>query len=92
MRGLSSRPLMYRDYRSALNSAIGWHWIGQQDRAARLLDLATGIISGISLEDILEFPVRLQEVSEEGVADVIRRVFNQEKSVIMRVRANPPQP
>ena len=92
MRGLSSRPLLYRDYRSALNSAIGWHWIGQQNRCARMLSLATGIIAGMPLEEILDFPVRLQDVSEEGVADMIRRVFNQEKSVIMRVRANPPLP
>jgi len=46
VRGLLEQPILYKDYRSAVNGAVGRYWFDQQDRTGRILSLATAIVSG----------------------------------------------
>ena len=89
VRGLLEQPMPYKEYRSALNSATGRYWIGQQDRTDRILSLATGIVSGQPFDEILDCVVRLQQVSEEDLQEVGRRILNLDKSVVLRMPASP---
>jgi zinc protease len=87
VRGLLGQPMPYKDYRSAVNSAVGRYWIGQQDRTDRILSLATAIVSGQPFDEILDYAVRLQQVGEEDLEDVARRILNLDKSVVLRMPA-----
>ena len=89
VRGLLEQPMLYKDYRSAVNSAVGRYWISQQDRADRILNLATGILSGQPFDEILDCVVRLQQIGEEDLQDVAHRVLNLDKSVVLRMPASP---
>jgi zinc protease len=89
--GILEQPMLYKDYRSAVNSAVGRYWIGQQDRADRVLSLATSIIAGQPFDEILDCVVRLQQVGEEDLQDVAHRILNLDKAVVIRMPARPQQ-
>ena len=89
VRGLLEQPILYKDYRSAVNGAVGRYWFDQQDRTGRILSLATAIVSGQPFDEILDCVVRLQQVGEDDLQDVARRILNLDKAVVMRVPASP---
>ncbi len=89
VRGLLEQPMLYKDYRSAVNGAVGRHWVGQQDRTDRIQGLATAIISGQPFDEILDCVVRLQQVGEDDLQDVTHRILNLDKAVVVRVPASP---
>jgi zinc protease len=89
VREFLEQPMHYSDYRSAVNGAICRYWINQQDRTGRILDLATRVISGQPLDEILDSVARIQQVSEEDLADVARRILDLEKSVVVRMPSRP---
>ncbi|NWG14570.1 MAG: insulinase family protein [Acidobacteria bacterium] len=92
IRSLLERPMVYRDYRAAVNAAVATHLFAQESRTDRILALAKGIVAGESLEEIIERAVRLQQVTEEDLDDVIHRVFNLDRSVILRILSTLPMP
>ena len=89
VRGLLEQPMLYKDYRSAVNSAVGRYWVGQQDRTGRILSLATAIVSGQPFDEILDCAVRLRQVGEEDLQDVAHRVLNLDKAIVIRMPASP---
>jgi predicted Zn-dependent peptidase len=89
IRELLEQPMHYSDYRSAVNGAMCRYWINQQDRTGRILDLATRVVSGQPIDEILDSVTRIQQVSEEDLKDVARRVLDLEKSVVVRMPSSP---
>jgi predicted Zn-dependent peptidase len=77
--------LPYRDYRSALNTAVAEVQIRQQNRFCQIGDMIQSILAGKGLEGFEEFASRLQEVKQADLQDVAQRVFKIEKSVTLRV-------
>ncbi len=92
IRSLLDRPMMYKDYRAAVNAAVADYLVAQESRSERILSLASGIVAGESLEEIIDRAVRLQQVTEEDLDDVAHRVLNLDRSVVLRILSAPPMP
>jgi len=82
---LLEAPILYKDYRSAMNLSLGKYWIGQQARFSQIAFIVENILSGNGLEAVLEHATRLQGVKEEDLQEVARRVFKLDRSVALRV-------
>ena len=78
-------PILYRDYRSAVNAAVAAFWIAQQDRFVQIRTLVRSLQSGHGLDGVLEFPGRIQDVRQDELLDIARRIFNFDKSVTVRL-------
>ena len=78
-------PITYREYRSAINSAVGNYWLTQQYRFFQISALVRNIIAGRDLDALLDMTSRLQDVKQEDLPDVARRLLSQEKSVVVRL-------
>ncbi len=78
-------PLMYRDYRSALNASTGKYAISQQDRFSRIDLMVRAILTGRSLEWIQDYVSRLQDVKQDDLPDIARRVLSAEKMAVVRI-------
>ncbi len=81
-----NNPIPGREFRSALNSAVGVHRINAQERFSQIEDLVKNEIAGYGIERYEKRESGLQEVTEEDFKDVARRIFNREKAVILKVR------
>ncbi len=82
-------PILYRDYRAAVNSAIAGFWVGQQDRLNQIDTLVRSVESGHGMEGVAEFPGHIQDVRQEDLVDIARRILNLDKSVTVRVHGKP---
>jgi predicted Zn-dependent peptidase len=87
---VTDTPLLYKDYRSALNAAIGRDTIEKQVRLSSIRLLTELVLAGKGLENFQDYPARLQEVSQDDLPDLARRILNVEKSVTVKLhgRAN----
>ena len=83
---MAAGPKTNRDYRSAVNSAVGSFAIKSQFRFAQISDIVENVLAGNGIEGYRSYPVFLQDVSEENLKDVIRRIFDMDKAVILRVQ------
>jgi len=85
IRRLSTAQITYREYRSAVSSAVGSLWIRQQDRFGLISDLTHNVLAGRSLEDFEDRVNRLQEVKQGDLPEIAKRFFKMEKSVTLRL-------
>ncbi len=92
IRNLLDRPMLYKDFRAAVNAAVANHLVAQESRTRRILFVANGIVAGESLEEIIDRAVRLQQVTEEDLDEVAHRIFNLDRSVVLRTLSTPPMP
>ena len=86
---LLNSPLLYRDYRSAVNSALGVHWIDQQVRYWQIASIVKKVLSGKGIDEFLAYPTHIQDVKQDDLQEIARRVFNFEKSVTLRMHGRP---
>ena len=82
---LTDNPVAYRDFRSAVNQAVGAHAIRTQVRSMQIRDLADNLLAGKGKEGYYALTNGIQEVSEEDLKGITRRIFNMDKGVILRV-------
>ncbi len=80
-----ANPVLYRDFRSAINTTNGSYWIGRQSRFAQIVALVENILSGKGLEEYQAYPVHIQDVKQDDLQEVARRIFKMDKAVILRV-------
>jgi zinc protease len=83
---MTDDPLPFRDYKSALNEAVGAFEIHNQVRNTQIARLVLNVLAGKSLEEYRGFPNSLQAVKEEDLKGVARRIFNLDKAIILRLR------
>jgi zinc protease len=81
----ADNPFLYRDFRSALNGAITDYWISQQNRHEQILELARSLIAGRGLDAVLDHVSRLQDVKQEDLPELARRIFSPARSVAVRL-------
>ncbi len=85
LKKLLDGPITYREYRSAVNATIGAYGISQQDKMHQINQTARDLISGATLESAQDVVTRVQDVKEEDLPDVARRILNLNNSVTVRL-------
>ena len=83
---LATAQLTYREYRSAVTSAVGSVLIRQQDRFRLISDLIHNTLAGKNLEDFQDGINRLQEVKQPDLQEIAKRFLRMEKSVTLRLQ------
>jgi predicted Zn-dependent peptidase len=74
-----------RDFRSAVNHAVGIHAIRAQVRSKQIKDLAENLLAGKGKEGYYAIPKELQDANEEDLKAIARRIFNMNTAVIVRM-------
>ena len=92
IRRLLETPLSYKDYRASINAAAGSYWIEQQDRFSLISRLVRYALAGKGIEEISEYPTRLQSVREDDLSQVAQRIFKLEKAAVVRLHGRSSEP
>jgi len=79
-------PIPYRDFRSAVNEAVGAYSINQQDRAAQIGGITENVLAGKGIEGYQNCSAGLQDVREEDLKAVVQRLFDLDKAVVVTMR------
>jgi zinc protease len=90
IRHIADGPILYRDYRAAVNAAVGAHLIRCQSRFLQIMDVAGNILAGKSIEEYQSFPARLQAVKQEDLESAAQRIFAMDKAVVLRLKGQKP--
>jgi len=78
-------PVPYRDFQSAITSAIGAINIRNQVRNNKIADLAECILGGKTLEDYQSILDNIRNIKEEDLRALARRIFKTNRSVTLLV-------
>ena len=78
-------PISFRDFRSAVNEALGTYAIQQQLRSVQIGDVAEYVFAGKGINQLQNYPVGLQEVREEDLDAAIQRFLDPDRSVVVQV-------
>ncbi len=82
---LATATVTYRDFRSAVNAAVGDVMIRQQNRFAQISDMIRNVTGGRGLEGFQDDVSRLQEVRQADLQEIAQRIFKTDKSVTLRL-------
>ncbi len=82
---LTTATIPYRDYRSAVNSAVGSTMIGEQICFRQIDDLIMSILAGNGIDGFTNTINRLQGVSQTDLQEVAQRFLKIQKSVVLRL-------
>ncbi len=82
---LGSSTISYRDYRSAVNSAVGALLIRREDRFKQIADVVESVVAGNGISGFEDSASRLQDVKQADLQDVAERLLKVEKSVTLRI-------
>jgi zinc protease len=83
-------PYSYRDYRSAVNAAVGDFQLNQQVPFLQITGVARNIMSGEGIEGYRSSLALLQAVLEEDLKNAAERIFRTERAVSLRIYGNKP--
>ncbi|MEJ2109609.1 MAG: insulinase family protein, partial [Acidobacteriota bacterium] len=75
----------YRDFRSAVNSAVGRFRIRQQQPLNQIEDVALTVLAGEGIEGYRSFLSKLQAVKEQDIQYAADRIINMERAVSLRL-------
>jgi zinc protease len=79
-------PVQYREFRSAVNQAVGDFAIRHQARAVQIETITRSVLSGKGIDKYENYANALQEVREEDLSAVLERILDMDKAVILIVR------
>jgi zinc protease len=82
---LTTVPIQYREYRSAVNSAIAELQLRQQERGRQIAEVIKSVLAGKGIEGFQEYASRLEEVKQTDLQETVKRIFRMEKSVTLRL-------
>jgi zinc protease len=91
IRRLRDDPIPDRDYRAAVNSAVGAFWIHSQEHFEQIEDVVMHLLAGKGIEEYQNLPARLQDVRLEDLKETAQRVFNMDKAVILLMQGDSSQ-
>jgi len=86
IRQLTSAPILYRDFRAAVNEAVGNYWIRGQERFLQIEDVVADLLAGKGIDGYQNFASDLQQVKQEEFEDVAGRFFKTDKAVVVRMQ------
>lgn len=84
-----ANPVLYRDYRSAINTANGSYWIDRQSRYAQIVSIVEDLLSGKGLDEYQAYPTHIQDIKQDDLQEVARRIFKMDKAVTLRMHGRP---
>ncbi len=90
MSKIATGPILYRDFRSAVNKTVGMHRIRNQNRLFQIQDVAMNILAGKGIEEYAAIPKNLEEISQNEFGEIARKMLKMEKSVILRMHGQSP--
>jgi zinc protease len=90
MSKIKSNPIIYRDFRSAINETVGAYWIRSQNRLSQIEDVAMNILAGKGLEEYATTPKSLQNLSQGDFGEIVQKILNMEKAVVVRRHGQSP--
>jgi zinc protease len=79
-------PIQYRDFRAALNQAMGEYALKQQVRAVQIEKIARAALSGKGIEGYQNYSSALVELREEDLNAIAGRILDLNKAVVVVVR------
>lgn len=82
---LTTAPILYRDFRSAVNSATSRVMIRQQSCFHQIADLITIFLTGGGIDGFENYSNRLQGVSQTDLQEIAQRMLKIQKSVVLRL-------
>jgi zinc protease len=85
IRRFAETPVLYKEYRTAINQAVAAYWINQQSRRRQIVTTMQHFLGGRELAVMNEYPARLQAVREEDLQDIAQRILKLERSVTVRL-------
>ena len=74
--GIAAQPLSYADFNEARALAAGSFMAGNQTRSAQIENLTKKLLAGGSLEEYQNFSRNLEQVGEEDLKELMRRVLD----------------
>jgi zinc protease len=89
---LADTPVSYKEYRSAVNSAVGSYSVNQQLRPAQISTLVRHILNGTEIEGMNKHVSQLQAVKEEDLQEVARRFLKIDRSVTVDLQGKSNKP
>jgi zinc protease len=78
-------PLSYREFRAAVNGAVADYWYSQQNRDEQIMELARSLVAGHGLDTVLAHVARLQDVKQEDLPELARRLLNPGRSITVHL-------
>jgi len=85
LKRLVDGPILYKDYRAAVNLAVGHYWIDHQARDAQIERMTRFFLAGKNVDEINNHPAALQAVREEDLPAAARRFLNPERAAVVRL-------
>jgi zinc protease len=89
---LSDTPVSYKEYRSAVNSAVGSYLVNQQRRSIQISTLVRHILNGTEIEGMNQHVTQLQAVEQEALQEVARRFLKMDRSVTVDLHGKSNKP
>ncbi len=86
---LFNSPMLYRDFRSAVNTAAGSYWIDRQSRYNQVVSVAENVLSGKGIEEYQASLTQIQDVKQDDLLEAARRIFKLDKAVTLRLLGRP---
>ena len=85
IRRFAETPVLYKEYRTAVNQAVAAYWINQQSRRRQIVTTMQHHLGGRELAVMNEYPARLQAVREEDLQEIAQRILKLERAVTVRL-------
>jgi zinc protease len=87
---IASGPIAYRDFKSAVSGSVGAYWVRRQDRLSEIQDAAIQILGGKGIEEYQAIPTNLQDVKQDELEEMAKRIFKTDKAVIVQLHGQSP--
>ncbi len=89
---LSDTPVSFKEYRSAVNSAVGGYLVNHQRRPIQISTLVRHILNGTEIEGMNQHVSQLQAVNQEDLQEVARRFLKMDRSVTVELHGKSNKP
>ena len=89
---LSEAEVSYKDYRAAINSAVGRYSVDQQLRPIQVSTFVRHILNGTEIEGMNQHVSHLQAVTQEDLQEIASRFLKIDKSVTVDLQGKSNKP
>jgi zinc protease len=87
-RRIVDSPIAFRDFRSAVNTAVGNFLIRRQIPLVQIMDVSRNALAGAGIEAYRSYETKLQSVYEEDLKETAERFLMTDKAVFLRIHGS----
>ncbi len=87
-RRIVDSPIAFRDFRSAVNTAVGKFLIRRQIPLVQIMDVSRNSLAGEGIEAYRSYETKLQSVNEEDLKEAAERFLMTDKAVFLRIHGS----